>query len=421
MFLTQKNQIRGLTKTEYEVLREMCHIAKNLYNVGLYNIRQYFFQESKYLRYESNYHASKDNENYKLLQAGISQQVLKVVDRSFRSFFNLLQKCKRGEYRYHDVKLPKYLPKEGLFPLILSTNAITIKDGFLLVPMSREFKKIHPKLEKISIPFPERLHDKKIKEVRIVPQFNGKFFTIEYVYEQETEPVTFKSDYALGIDFGLDNLATCVSFKDGASFIIDGKKIKSINHRWNKEKAKFQSIADKQNLKGVTERIARITIKRNNQVMDVIHKTARYIINYCIVNGISKVIVGYNPDFKRNINIGKVNNQNFVQIPIGKLREQLANLAERYGIKYLEQEESYTSKASFLDADEIPVYNPDKPQEYQFSGKRVKRGLYQSANGITINADVNGAWNILRKSKHRLDYQRVCKGLLANPLRIRLT
>ncbi len=154
MYLTQSNQIKGLTKTEYEALREMCRYAKNLYNVALYSIRQYFFTEGRYLRYESNYHAVKDNENYAMLQAGISQQILKVVDRSFRSFFNLRKKAHDGEYRFHDVRIPHYLEKDGYFPLILSTNAIVIKDGCLHVPMSHAFQRTHPDVDRIRISQP---------------------------------------------------------------------------------------------------------------------------------------------------------------------------------------------------------------------------------------------------------------------------
>ena len=187
MYLTQRNQIKGLDKNEYEALRKMCRYAKNLYDVGLYSIRQHFFSEGYYLRYESNYQAVKDNENYALLQAGVSQQILKVVDRSFRSFFNLLKKAKKGEYRYHDVRIPHYLEKDGYFPLILSTNAIVIKEGFLQVPMSHGFKPSHPDLERIKIPFPARLEGKNIKEVRIIPIERARFFKVQFVYEASEE------------------------------------------------------------------------------------------------------------------------------------------------------------------------------------------------------------------------------------------
>ena len=418
MYLTQSNVIRKLSKEEYAMLREMCRYSNNLYNVALYNIRQYYFQEKKFLRYEENYHVCKTNENYGLLQAGVSQQTLKVVDRSFKSFFNLIKKAKSGEYRFQDIKMPHYREKGGLFNLVLSTNAINIKDGFLTVPVSREFSKLHGG-KQIRIPFPGRLVDKKIKEVRICPVYGGRYFKIQYCYVQEVEPQKVSPNKTLAIDIGLENLATCVS-TTGTSFIMDGRKIKSINQWWNKRKAFYQSVADKQGVKK-TERLSNLARKRNNRVQDYIRKTARYIVNFCIKNEIGTIVCGYNLDFKRGMNLGKKNNQQFTQISFGSLREALKNLCERYGIRYVEQEESYTSKASFLDLDDIPVYNAQNPYKGTFSGKRVHRGLYRFSDGRIVNADVNGAANILRKSKQNFDFEGLCRGLLASPLRIRVS
>ena len=417
MFLTQSNTIRHLSKDEYAMLAEMCRYSNNLYNVALYNIRQYYFSEKKFLTYESNYHECKVNENYGLLQAGVAQQTLKVADRSFKSFFNLVKKAKSGEYRFQDIKIPHYREKGGMFVLVLSTNAINIKDGFLQIPMSRAFSKAHAgKLIKIA--FPERLADKKIKEVRIIPIFKGQYFKIQYVYEQAEQNLNLSQDNALAIDIGLENFATCIT-TIGTSFIMDGRKLKSINQYWNKRKARLQSIASKQKNK-TTKLIQRITTKRNNQAKDYVRKTARYIVNYCINNNIGTIICGYNSDFKRSINLGKMTNQQFTQISFGSLREQLSSLCEQYGIKYIEQEESYTSKASFLDLDEIPVYNPEQPYMGKFSGKRIHRGLYQYSDGRIANADLNGAANIMNKSKQNYDFVELCKGLLASPLRIRI-
>lgn len=417
MFLTQSNVIRHLSKDEYAMLSEMCRYSNNLYNVALYNIRQYYFSEKKFLTYESNYHECKVNENYGLLQAGVAQQTLKVADRSFKSFFNLVKKAKSGEYRFQDIKIPHYREKGGMFVLVLSTNAINIKDGFLQIPMSRAFSKAHAgKLIKIA--FPERLADKKIKEVRIIPIFKGQYFKIQYVYEQAEQNLNLSQDNALAIDIGLENFATCIT-TIGTSFIMDGRKLKSINQYWNKRKAQLQSIADKQKNKS-TKLIQCITTKRNNRAKDYVRKTSRYIVNYCIDNNIGTIICGYNSDFKRSINLGKMTNQQFTQISFGSLREQLSSLCEQYGMRYIEQEESYTSKASFLDLDEIPVYNPEQPYTGKFSGKRIHRGLYRYSDGRIANADLNGAANIMNKSKQNYDFVELCKGLLASPLRIRI-
>lgn len=418
MYLTQSNVIRSLSKEEYKMLREMCQYSNNLYNVALYNIRQYFFQEKKFLQYEENYHVCKENENYRLLQAGVSQQILKVVDRSFKSFFNLVKKAKNGEYRFKDINIPHYQEKGGLFNLILSTNAISIKDGFLTIPMSREFSKAHNG-KKIRIPFPTRLEGKTVKEVRICPDRRGTYFKIQYCYVQEKEPAAVDTKKVLAIDIGLENLAACIT-NTGTSFLMDGRKLKSINQYWNKRKAKLQGIAAKQGLK-MTRQILRLTRKRNNRARDCIRKTARYIVNYCIEQGIGTIICGYNKDFKRGMNLGKVINQQFTQISFGSLRETLANLCERYGLQYVEQEESYTSKASCLDLDDIPVYSPEQPYTGTFSGKRIRRGLYRFSDGRIANADINGAANILRKSKQNFNFEELCTGLLDSPLRIRLS
>lgn len=417
MYLTQTNLIRGLSKREYLMLRMMCFFSKNLYNVTLYNIRQYYFTEKKHLRYESNYHVTKDNENYKLLQAGVSQQIMKIVDRAFQSFFALIQKARRGEYRFQDIKLPKYRDKGSLFNLVLQSNAISIKNGFLTVPMSMAFKQIYGN-EKIKIKVPERVPVKKIKEIRIIPIANGKKFKIQYVYEIEEENLNLNQSETLAIDIGLENLATCISTV-GTSFLMNGRAIKSINRLWNKRRAELQSRLPKN--QHTSSLISRLTLKRNNRVNDCIKKTARYIVNHCIENNIGTIVCGYNPDFKRGINLGRKTNQQFTQINFGSLREQLENLCRRYGMSYLEQEESYTSKASFLDLDEIPKYNADNPKEYQFSGKRIKRGLYQSSDGRIVNADINGAANILRKSSQNFNFEKLGRGLLASPLRIKLT
>jgi IS605 OrfB family transposase len=417
MFLTQSNIIRHLLKDEYAMLAEMCRYSNNLYNVALYNIRQHYFSEKKFLTYESNYHECKVNENYKLLQAGVAQQTLKIADRSFKSFFNLIKKAKSGEYRFQDIKIPHYRDKGGMFILVLPINAINIKNGFLQIPMSRTFSKTHDG-KSIKIAFPDRLANKKIKEVRIIPIFNGQYFKIQYVYEQAEQNLNLLQDNALAIDIGLENFATCIT-TIGTSFIMDGRKLKSINQYWNKRKAQLQSILDKQKNKS-TKLIQHITMKRNNCTKDYICKTARYIINYCIEHNIGTIICGYNNDFKRSINLGKIINQQFTQISFGSLREQLSNLCKQYGMRYVEQEESYTSKASFLDLDEIPVYNHEQPYTGKFNGKRIHRGLYRYSDGRIANADLNGAANIMRKSKQNYDFVELCNGLLASPSRIRI-
>ena len=410
MYLTQINMIRGLTKAEYFQLRELCFFSNCLYNFALYNVRQQFFKDKTYLHFESNYHECKDNANYKLLQSNMAQQTLRAVEFAFKAFFATVGKVK-------SARPPRYRKKGGLFNLIINGNSISIQGGYLTVPQSRTYTSILNS-HRIKIKVPERLLGKEIKEVKIIPLYKGRAFKIAYCYEIDEQDLNLNRDNSLAIDIGLDNLSTCVT-NFGTSFIMDGRRIKQINRNWNKSRAYLQSILMKQG-RNSSKLLERITLKRNNRINDCLKKTARYIINFCIANDIGTVICGYNPDFKRGMNLGKKINQQFTQIPFSALRRQLENLCTRYDMRYIEQEESYTSKASFLDLDELPIHSAETPYTGTFSGKRIQRGLYRSKSGRLINADVNGAANILRKSKQNLNFERLCMGLLDRPLRIRV-
>ena len=392
MYLTLKQQVKHLSKKEFRNLKYLCHIAKNLKNQAIYNVRQHYFKNKKYLSYNENYKMLKNSENYKKLNSNMAQQILKEVDESFKSFFALLKLAKNGQYN-GKIKLPNYLDKDGFTTLVI--GFVRLKDDMLIVPYSNSFKKTH---QEVKVKLPSVLKDKKIKEIRIIPKQYSRYFEIQYIYEVEEVQRELNKENVLGIDLGIDNLCTCVT-NSGASFIIDGRKLKSTNQYYNKINAKLQSIKDKQKIERTTLRQKRITRKRNNRINDYLSKAARTIVNYCLNNDIGKLVLGYNEDFQRNSNIGSINNQNFVNIPYGKLRDKLIYLCKLYGIEFKLQEESYTSKASFFDGDEIPIYDKENPQEYIFSGKRIKRGLYQTSTGKLINADCNGALNILRKSK----------------------
>ena len=413
MYLTLKQQVKHLSKKEFKILKYLCHIAKNLKNQAIYNVRQHYFKNKKYLSYNENYKILKNSENYKKLNSNMAQQILKEVDGSFKSFFGLLKLAKNGQYN-GKIKLPNYLDKDGFTTLVI--GFVRLKDDMLIVPYSNSFRKAH---KEIAIKLPPVLKDKKIKEIRIIPKQHSRYFEIQYIYEVEEIQRELNKENALGIDLGIDNLCTCVT-NTGASFIIDGRKLKSINQYYNKINAKLQSIKDKQKIERMTLRQKRITRKRNNRINDYLSKAARIIINYCLNNDIGKLVLGYNEDFQRNSNIGSINNQNFVNIPYGKLRNKLEYLSKLYGIEFKLQEESYTSIASFFDRDEIPIYNKDNSQEYIFSGKRIKRGLYKTKKGYLLNADCNGALNILRKSKVVSLEALYHRGELNTPKRIRV-
>lgn len=413
---TWKQNLKHLTAGQYHTLRTMCRLSKNIYNQSIYNIRQHYFAEGTYLRYEANYPFMKNEENYKVLGAAVAQQTMKCADNAFKSFFGLLKLAKSGKYASWKIKMPKYLKKESMYKICL-VQAQT-SDGMLLVPMSYQMKKNN--YDSIRIKIPPYLHDKKIRQIHIIPKHNGKYFEAVYMFDDaEQETPILDSEKALSIDLGVSNLATCVT-NEGESFIVDGKKLKSINQWYNKELARLSSIKDKQKIKSYTNRQYAITNKRNNRVSNYMYNAAKLIIDYCIKHKIGNIVVGYNDGFQDRSNLGRVNNQNFVQIPLGKLKSRLEYLSKLNGINFVLQEESYTSRASFFDKDDIPSWNPQNPVSTEFSGTRIYRGLYKTKSGTLVNADVNGALNILRKSNVVSLTALYTRGEVNTPLRIRV-
>ena len=240
MYLTVRHQVRHLSKADYNTIRKLCHIAKNLTNEATYNIRQYYFNEGKFLNYEKNYALLKSSVNYKSLNSNMAQQILKEVDGSFKSFFGLLKLAKQGKYAFKDCRLPHYLPKDSYTTLVI--GFVRLKGNQLILPFSNSFRKNH---KSVKITIPPILLDKKIKEIRIIPKANARFFEIQYVYEADCTQRNLNSNNALALDLGINNFATAVSSK-GQSFIVDGRRLKSINQWFNKKNARLQSIKDKQ-------------------------------------------------------------------------------------------------------------------------------------------------------------------------------
>jgi IS605 OrfB family transposase len=358
----------------------LCFKSKNVYNQGLYNVRQYYFENKKYLNYNNNFHVTKTQESYKELPRKISNQTLKLVDRNFKSFFSLLNNESVKN------KIPHYLDKEnGRYVTIFEKQALGLK----------EFKKtgcIH--LSQTNIKIQTKILDFNIiKEVRIVPR--GDHYIIEVVYEKECK--INNNTRIAAVDPGLNNLAT-ITFNDGKQpYIINGKPLKSINQYYNKEKAELQSILEKQYGRKTSKKIKKLTYKRNNKINDYLHKVSRILVNQLVSEHVGTIVLGKNIGQKQDSNIGKVNNQNFVGIPTFRFLDMIKYKCELEGINVIWQEESYTSKASFLNSDFIPIYGNNN-EDHKFSGTRIKRGLYKTNDGKLINADVNGSYNILRKA-----------------------
>ena len=265
------------------------------------------------------------------------------------------------------------------------------------------------------IAMPSNLEFDKIREVRILPR-NGCFYA-EFVYQLDKVEVALDPLKALGIDPGLNNWLTCVS-NVGTSFMVDGLNLKSLNRWYNKQ---ISTLKDGKPQRFWSKRLADITEKRNRQVRDAVNKAARLVLNHCLENSIGTVVFGWNKGQRQQLNLGSKTNQKFVQIPTARLKDRVAQLCEQYGLQFVETEESYTSKASFVDRDELPTFG-EKPEGWKSSGKRTKRGLFRTALNWYINADCNGAANILRKVSMTLglDLSGVSRGALTRPQRIKL-
>ncbi|NEO66888.1 MAG: IS200/IS605 family element transposase accessory protein TnpB [Moorea sp. SIO4G2] len=265
------------------------------------------------------------------------------------------------------------------------------------------------------VAFPSNLDWESIKEVRLLPR-NGHFY-VEFVYKLKSKNVNIDSSKILGIDHGIDNWLTCVDTL-GNGFIVDGKHIKSLNQWYNKRVSLFKEGHGKDYW---TKQLANISEKRNRQMRDGVNKAANLVINHCLINGIGTIVFGWNKGQKNGINIGKINNQKFIQIPTARLKNRISQMCALYGITFVETEESYSSKASSLDNDSLPIFG-EKPVGWKPSGKRVKRGLYRTASNLYVNADCNGALNIIRKVAGTIgsDLIELSRGALTTPVRVRL-
>lgn len=376
---------------------EMCFKSKNLYNYANYLTRQEFFNSGKYLFPFTLNKDLKVHETFKALPAKTSQQIIIRLGRDWKSFFKgtkIWGKDKKGFCG--QPQPPRYKKKDGRNLVCFDYMQGSWKNNQYYFPNQKElFIKTN-------------ITKKEFKLCEIIPC--GGCYKISIIYKKEMEPEIKTNNNYLAIDLGVNNLTTLVNNAGLQPVIINGKIMKSVNNYYNKEYAKAQSYAQKQS----TKRIRRLASKRNNIMDTQMHRVSRWIINYCITNNISNILVGQTDDWKRGINIGANNNQNFVQIPFNKLIYQIQYKGEEAGINVRVINESYTSKASFIDDDTLPK----EFGNYEFGGKRIKRGLYKSKEGILINADVNAAYNILRKGNVEFNYEDCVKGLALTPVRI---
>src|SRR5215469_8051590 len=368
----------------YSAIDEAAFKSKNLYNAALYELRQAFIHEGKYLNYTEMDKRMQSHETYEALPAKVSQQVLRLLDKNWLAFFKARKAYEEDPSKFLGrPKLPKYKHKtEGRNILVYTIQALSqpgLKRG--LIQPSMLAIEVHSK-------------HKHINQVRIVPRKG--FYVIEVVYGKAVKQASVNPAYYAGIDIGMNNLVALTSNKPGfVPVVVNGRPVKSTNQFYNKRKAELQK---KLRHTGTTKRMERMTNKRNRRIDHYMHTASHRIVNLLVKEGIGVLIIGKNDAWKQAINLGKRTNQNFVQIPHARFISMLTYKAELVGITVKVTEESYTSKASLLDLDPLPLRDPNNSNEkHTFSGKRVKRGLYRTSDGHYVNADVNGSGNIIRK------------------------
>ncbi|WP_028986142.1 RNA-guided endonuclease InsQ/TnpB family protein [Thermoanaerobacter indiensis] len=351
---------------------KICFAAKNLYNYANYIVRQEFINNHKWIRYRNLNKMLKEHETYKNLPAQTAQQTLRLLDRNWKSFFRAMKEWGKDKSKFNGKpKLPKYKKKNGRTVTVFTNQQCKIKDGYITFP-------------KTDLKLKTRITG-NLREVRIIPK--GSIYVVEIVYEKEIAEIQRPPKRVVGIDLGLNDFATLINNIGIKPIVINGKVIKSINQYYNKKKAELMSYVGN---RGTSNRIKKLSIKRDNKIKDLMHKISRFIVNWCKQYGIDTLVVGYNSGWKQEIELGKKNNQNFVSIPFYNFTNMLKYKCEEEGINFILIEESYTSGCSFLDGEEINKtnYNPKR---------RIKRGLFRSNKGILINADANSAYNIIRK------------------------
>ena len=378
---------------------EVCIKAKNLYNQALYYWRQSVFDNIQYFtEYElTTIFAEYNEENYRALPAQTSQQIIKNLFKNVKSWQKARKEYAKNPSKFLGrPKLPKYKKETSI--CFFTNQQIKIKNGFVHFP------------KQVGLP-PLRTKQNNVQQVRVIPHINH--CVVEVVYNVVDVIQKEYNGNWMGIDLGLNNLATCVSKKN--AFIVNGKPLKSINHYYNKRKKLLQSKLKLH--KSSSRRIERITHKRNNKIKDYLHKTSKLIVNNAFNSNITKIIIGKNNNWKQDLNIGAKNNLHFNLIPHATLIKMIQYKAQLVGIETIVIQESYTSKCSAIDLE--PICRHEK-----YVGKRKKRGLFITATGKLVNADINGALNIARLglnvSKNEMQISDLVMSCVMQPNKINL-
>lgn len=356
----------------------MCFNSKNLYNYANYLIRQGFVKKNIVLPYNEIRRICTNSEPYKAIGSNTGQETLRALDKSWKSFLIISKGYSKNPSKFlGKPRIPKYLKKNGRYMVGLDSNKVGIKNGYIFFKW--KICKFMNNYFKTNISENER-----VIQCRFVPKGNGYY--LELVYQIKIPDCIEEVNKVAGIDLGVENFITMVNNIGETPIIIKGGILKSINQYYNKKKAYLQSDLKMKNKHDWSKRLQRLTDKRFKKIEYEMHCISKTIINWCIKYHIDTIIVGRNKGWKQDTD----RLQNFTYIPFEIFERMLVYKCENAGIKCFLVNESYTSGTSFLD-NELPCkenYNKDR---------RIHRGLFISNRGITINADVNGAYQIINK------------------------
>jgi putative transposase len=410
--LTER-QIVTKSDPRFEQLDDLCFRAKNLYNKSLYLTRHSLFNEN--FQFASNFESIlRDDTEYRdyrnMLDMASAQQVLRQVSSTWKAYFAAHKNWKQNPDKYPgEPKIPKYLKKDGRYPFTITTgpngrdySAYLLPDGSFKLPKKFNGLKIYTACF-------HKEGFQRVNEIKII----SKKYQIEIFIAYTVEVPDTKPDNSryLSIDLGLDNLAACVTNDQSLHpFVINGKSLKSINQYYNKKQSELRSEAKIRHNLDWTHRLDRLTEKRRRKIEDYLHCASKYLIEYCVQNDINTIIIGKNDSWKGSINLGSRTNQNFVYIPHTRFIDMVKYKGQVNGIDTICTEESYTSGTSFLDGEE-----PNK--DYYNKSRRVHRGLFKSNEGLLINADINGAYQIMKKVVPNA-FEQWDRGHVVSPLRI---
>ncbi|MGZ3627656.1 MAG: RNA-guided endonuclease InsQ/TnpB family protein [Ktedonobacteraceae bacterium] len=392
----------------YAIIDEAAFKSKNLYNAALYEMRQTFFTAGVYLTYYEIEHRMQNHEAYKALPAKVSQQVLLSLAINWESFKKAKAAYEEDPSRFAGrPRIPGYKHKtEGRNILVYTIQAVSTP--------GLERGLIRPSM----LPIEVKTEHRDIDQVRIIPR-NGHY-VVEAVYSREPVQANVDPSFCVAIDLGVTNLAAITANREGfVPRLVNGRPLKAWNQWYNKRMKALRQCLPKADRECVTRQMQHLTNTRNRRIQHYLHATSKRIVDLLVKKGVGTMIIGKNPLWKQDVAMGKRTNQNFVSIPHARFIDMLTYKAALVGIRVEITEESYTSKASFLDLDPIPAYKSDDATAHRFSGKRIGRRnrLYRTKDGRVICADVNGSYNILRKSRPDAFAEGVA-GYVVHPMRL---